>query len=588
MPITTRAAKGYALTHAEMDANLAAVQALVSGAGNSTGLNNLDAWFRGGVAGKSICLTGDSTTLDTSSRFISRLQYFGACIKRPFTGNTVSRSGANALSTGVLFFQTDIGASLVFADGTTTTITAWVDSQNVTVANSGTVAAQPATVIRNAAFDGNEGSPLAGVTVWHCGDNGASAQAHIGGSGSYPLSYVVSLACDLYLSRFLINDVRLGNSTQADMQARLETIYDALKAAKTGNTVMMGIPNTLLSTDPGSTGYVVPLGSAQDYSDRMAGAYRALYTRRPGAYVWDTRKTLWGGDTCPATSGAMNDILHPGGTAQDDMARGFTKLVGQSMPFSQLLSDGAFGANQTAPWTTYPRAVEDSRYFTLIATGLVQNQRAGSFDIVPDDSSTFQNCRDNDIFFQDGITPFVGAAGTNYSYVSGVFMRVGITAQSTLTIGKRINIYRFKGYGDPNILVRYNQPDTFPWRLEVKIVSAGNSYIDVNSLEFTDNRLSNITTADTLCVVGQTAVSLATASAFTIQSATSIGASIIRISISGSYAALSGGKGYLFGAYRSTVLPLGIPAAPTNGQIWYDGTNLLCRLGGVTKTITAV
>ena len=32
MPITTRAAKGYALTHAEMDANLAAVQALVSGA----------------------------------------------------------------------------------------------------------------------------------------------------------------------------------------------------------------------------------------------------------------------------------------------------------------------------------------------------------------------------------------------------------------------------------------------------------------------------------------------------------------------------------------------------------------------------
>ena len=33
MPITTRAAKGYALTHAEMDANLAAVQALVSGAG---------------------------------------------------------------------------------------------------------------------------------------------------------------------------------------------------------------------------------------------------------------------------------------------------------------------------------------------------------------------------------------------------------------------------------------------------------------------------------------------------------------------------------------------------------------------------
>ena len=36
MPITTRAAKGYALTHAEMDANLAAVQALVSGAGNST------------------------------------------------------------------------------------------------------------------------------------------------------------------------------------------------------------------------------------------------------------------------------------------------------------------------------------------------------------------------------------------------------------------------------------------------------------------------------------------------------------------------------------------------------------------------
>ena len=34
MPITTRAAKGYALTHAEMDANLAAVQALVSGGGS--------------------------------------------------------------------------------------------------------------------------------------------------------------------------------------------------------------------------------------------------------------------------------------------------------------------------------------------------------------------------------------------------------------------------------------------------------------------------------------------------------------------------------------------------------------------------
>ena len=101
MPITTRAAKGYALTHAEMDANLAAVQALVSGDG--TRLARWNAKLRADAANAKIVLIGDSTTdyTTSSSAVTDHLKNYATLIGEPLAGMSaanITAQGANGIT----------------------------------------------------------------------------------------------------------------------------------------------------------------------------------------------------------------------------------------------------------------------------------------------------------------------------------------------------------------------------------------------------------------------------------------------------------------------------------------------------------
>jgi hypothetical protein len=563
-------------------ADLTRVQSSVSG-----DLNQLYNWFRGDIKGKTIVLSGDSTTADTSSGFVTRLQYLGATVRRPIPGTvTVSRSGNVVTMSGASnFLPADVGGTIYWSTGQSSAIIGYTSGTVITVADSGTIAASNGYILRAGSV--NENTPLAGVTVYHCGDNGQSAQGHIVGTGVFPLSYIVSLQADLYVSSFLINDVRLGGTDLATATSRLQTIYDALAAAKAGTCVMMRIPNTLLSTDPGGTGFVSPLTSAQAYSDLMAAAYRSLYSSRPTAYIWDTRKTIWDGDACKTTTPLMGDILHPSGLGQSAAADDFARLVGMPFGYQRSQSDAAFSASPTTPWTVYPAILEDQRYFRLITTGKVNSSGAGYIIIDPQNKAESQNSLAGDVIWQDGSTPFVqSGSGTNVSGAAG-YMQIGMTSPVSLTAKNRIRVFRQLGLGDAEILVRLGSPDQFPFSVPVTVAAAGNGFVYINPTLSTDTRLNDIQASDNLVIQGVTPLVLTGA---TFGSQFADGSGYITVIQTGDKSAMSGKKGYLFGSARSAFRTSGVPIVPRDGQIWYDSAAgaFKCRIGGVTKTFTVV
>ncbi len=211
------------------------------------------------------------------------------------------------------------------------------------------------------------GGYLEGVNVINMGSSG---QTMAGALGS--ISEIYATNPDLLIICFGINDVRTGGVTASALAASITTAVNLVKANRPNCDIVLWTPNSFLSTDPGSTGYVVPLASAQAYTDVMWNAYNSLVGAFANVVSLDKQQVF--GRVCQPTSTLMNDVIHPSNDGQRDALRPLLDLVIPPPPPIDLsASAAAWASNPNNPWTVYSRALEDTRYATLVTPCLITN-----------------------------------------------------------------------------------------------------------------------------------------------------------------------------------------------------------------------
>ena len=162
----------------------------------------------------------------------------------------------------------------------------------------------------------NAGLVVTEGNIYNYGNNGFTLSALISNTGAppFPLSAVISAAPDLLIIRGpLINDVRQGACNIACAEGLLQTALNTITAALPNTQILLTTENSLLSTDPGSYGWVVPTtaAAAQSYSAILRSAvlsFRGVYSN---VAVIDLQASLYG-VAAPATSALMLNQLHPG------------------------------------------------------------------------------------------------------------------------------------------------------------------------------------------------------------------------------------------------------------------------------------
>lgn len=124
---------------------------------------------------------------------------------------------------------------------------------------------------------------------------------------------VIAAAPDLIIFSLGINDIRQGLKTAAEIKAGIISYINTLRAALPNCDFVLRTPNSFLSDDPGATGWLTPLSSAQLYSTQLRDTYGSLSNQWPNVVVWDSQDSLFGRTSRPLASslGLMKDILHP-------------------------------------------------------------------------------------------------------------------------------------------------------------------------------------------------------------------------------------------------------------------------------------
>lgn len=230
----------------------------------------LKKWFDGGIPGKSIALSGDSTTWGFQN-------VFGNAAERVFRDGRIGR---------IQIKYPAMRDVTVYARGE----------------NGGTLAG----FITNAFTDNHRNDPTAAFYSVDTFSN---------------LSSIIALDADLYVLSWGINDVRVGTSyTSANLQADLTTAVNAIRAAVPKACIILRMPNAHATDNVG--GYLTGGATAQNAMDRYQRAYRALRDTWPDVLVWDAMSGLFP-NVAVATAANNNllsaDGLHPSTCGYDQI-----------------------------------------------------------------------------------------------------------------------------------------------------------------------------------------------------------------------------------------------------------------------------
>ena len=422
------------------------------------------------------------------------------------------------------------------------------------------------------------------------GYNGASSSAILSAVVPTLKSYVNP--GDLVLVRGpLINDVRLGSCSLACATANVQALYGAITAAIPATAdVAWKTENSLLTTDPTSSGYVSPLSSSPGYTRILHDAiFQAFAALAPRAVVWDNMQIVFtklGFEY--TTSGWMTDILHPNATGQAREAEADAQILSQlvsglaisistlsnplantagngaplngfaswlsairnQVGFSEFMTEHAMAANYTSPWTLYPDSVLDPDRYDIVAYGQVNS--AGSnylrftWPTVP--SVPTANIFPGDLIWLMGSGVIQYPAGSSvFSYNSG-----GTDYISAL--GLSANIVPASAYpGQPMIVARqhsyfitdvpkYKDTATWTYRHRIQIPASGTNYLRIQFLDSAISWPNAIATADYLELpCGE--IPLSGASITSISNYT-------QINLTGSWASCQGEIGWIFGVHQ--------------------------------------
>ncbi|MDN8612792.1 SGNH/GDSL hydrolase family protein [Variovorax ginsengisoli] len=206
------------------------------------------------------------------------------------------------------------------------------------------------------------GGEWGGVTVVNGGANGQTLEGQLAQS----MGDIYASAATLVIGCWLINDVRQGARTVAQMQANLLQFIDGIKTNLPGADILMWTPNSFQLTDPQAYGYVVPLASAQDYTDRIWQAYENVRLTAPANVAFVDKQQVFG-RVLVDVNPLLQDILHPNNTGQTAAMIPMIQVTTPTPPPINLTaSAAAWASNPNNPWTIYSRALEDTRYCTVV------------------------------------------------------------------------------------------------------------------------------------------------------------------------------------------------------------------------------
>ena len=350
----------------------------------------------GGVAAKTVVYAGNSTVSNAVSFYPVIFQeamvaggvFAGMSARSDVTNITADSSGnvtvatTNAIGTDAVVGKwitlvPQTGATACLGSGIVSAVTS--NGFTYLQQNGGcvSVASTPSTGWFSKSFlnFGNNGVTLATFLA-----NSAANGVGLGG--------VCAVQPDLLIVRgFLINDVRQGATNLAQSIALEKQLISLVQVCSPATDIVLEAENSLLTTDVGAHGYVVPNGSAQAYSTIIEQAPIALTGLYANLVTFDLQAALYS-PTSPATSTYMTDQLHPSATGQVAEANMLINFLSRLVPdtglvtpppavgfpsqasFSPFLAANARAQNYAAPWNIYPHACADSNYYTLVAAGL--------------------------------------------------------------------------------------------------------------------------------------------------------------------------------------------------------------------------
>ena len=214
-----------------------------------------------------------------------------------------------------------------------------------------------------------EGQGLYGVgSILNYGENGASLAAFLADQVPYGISATIAAQADLYVLSYGINDVRLGQTTEAQLTALLTTAVNRIRAGVPKADIVLRMPNSFLSVDVDSYGFVQPNASAPAYSTILRNAYMQLQDHWSNVAVLNTQDDVFGRASLTSSPYMVNQI-HPSDAGYVALAQDLVGLIGATVPYSSTQAAAALAADPSAPYTVYPRVVEDTDVYNLVATG---------------------------------------------------------------------------------------------------------------------------------------------------------------------------------------------------------------------------
>lgn len=190
---------------------------------------------------------------------------------------------------------------------------------------------------------GGAGQQLDGVVLQNGGEIGATLTNAMNNTSTFNINWLLTQTFDLVVICFGINDVRQGAVNAAGISTLLTSAVNQIHTSKPNANIVLWTPNSFLSTDPTSSGYVVPLASAQTYTDALWNGYNNVVGNWP-TFVAHVDKQQIYGRTCQPTSPLMQDIIHP------DTNTGYTaslkalcdRLIPRGYPFNVAMTNDVF------------------------------------------------------------------------------------------------------------------------------------------------------------------------------------------------------------------------------------------------------
>jgi hypothetical protein len=438
-----------------------------------------------------------------------------------------------------------------------------------------------------------------------------------------------ALPGDLILVRGpIINDVRLGLCNLSCAVTNITTLYNALPSSSSAIDIAWKTENSLLTTDPTSSGYVSPLSSSQAYTKIIHDAvFQAFLATPQRAVVWDNMQLLYSklGQEY-ATSACMIDILHPQTPCQireaeeDEQilsslangngipaainlfdpyasmasnssyvhgAKSWIQTLQAEVNYSPMMAARVFVDNYATPWTRYPDVVLDPNKFDVVGYGTVLS--AGTnyvrYSQPAPSGGTVTAVLANDLIWFEGSgviqlsTGFSQGAynggGTVYGYgLSGL----GSIVPASVYIGQHMAIFRQRSYNLADIPY-LDDPVSYPFRPRVIVTSSGTNYLRLKYVDGTFAWPSSVTASDVLDL--PCGIETMTGATFGAYSTTQL-----QINLTGSWASCANQVGWLFGTHLpdSTAGVVNASTAVYSPGVISNGTTFTIASGCGTPT----